>query len=270
MDAWFHGDNKTGGRSGASDIHLGSNTMQAHRSQLTMDTLTHANTHLSPIWHVLKEKLCWAVFTMAFGMCDHNTGRDEAGDMERRKERKWRKAGANKQNKLSKALCWVGAGTGECVCACEAMWTEWRGLGQILGCPTHSWLMIQSWSTAQRTSRHGTPGCVLASVCERVCLRLCVQARGLDWCEYRRARLQRCRCTNKYVCECVCPYYMYVFIRKEGRAIRNQTEAVCASCPPCLKASCDHLRHERWTEWKRGASKLQREKSKSCLRRLAI
>lgn len=192
------------------------------------------------------------------------------GDMERRKERKWRKAGANKQNKLSKALCWVGAGTGECVRACEAMWTEWRGLGQILGCPTHSWLMIQSWSTAQRTSRHGTPGCVLASVCERVCLRLCVQACGLDWCEYRRARLQRCRCTNKYVCECVCPYYMYVFIRKEGRAIRNQTEAVCASCPPCLKASCDHLRHERWTEWKRGASKLQREKSKSCLRRLAI
>lgn len=43
------------------------------------------------------------------------------------------------------------------------------------------------------------------------------------------------------MCVSVCPYYMYVFIRKEGRAIRNQTEAVCASCPPCLKASCDHF-----------------------------
>lgn len=99
------------------------------------------------------------------------------GDKGRRKERKWRKTGANKQNKLSKALCWAGAGTEVCacvyMCVCEAMWTEWRGLGQILGCPTHSWLMIQSWSTAQRTSRHGTLGCVPASVCVCVSESVC-------------------------------------------------------------------------------------------------
>lgn len=168
-----------------------------------MDTITYANTHISTHacpWIAPNQRLCGAVFSMASGMCAHNTGGEEAGWRQGKVERKWRKTGANKQNKLGKALCWAGAGTGVRACVCEAIWTEWRGLGQILGCPTHSWLMIQSWSTAQRTSRRGTPGCVHASVC----LCLCVQACGFDWCVYQCAHLQACSCTNKLVCVSVC------------------------------------------------------------------
>lgn len=48
---------------------------------------------------MLKEKLCWAVFTMAFGMCDHNMGRDEAGWRHGKKKRKKVKKGGSKQTK---------------------------------------------------------------------------------------------------------------------------------------------------------------------------
>lgn len=37
--------------------------------------------------------------------------------------------------------------------------------------------------------------------------------------------------TNMCVYMCVYVCVKIVFIRKEGRAIRNQTEAGCASCP---------------------------------------
>ena len=46
------------------------------------------------------------------------------GDKERRTERKWRKTGANKQNKLGKALCWAGAGTEVCVCVCVCVYVR--------------------------------------------------------------------------------------------------------------------------------------------------
>lgn len=67
-----------------------------------MDKLTHANTHIypfMPIWHVLKQKLCWAVFTVAFGICDHNTGRDKAGWRQGKKKRKKVKKDRSKQTK---------------------------------------------------------------------------------------------------------------------------------------------------------------------------
>lgn len=86
---------------GFADIPLVQTTKEANRSKLTMDTITYANTHIQPcmpIWHVLKQRLCWAVFTVAFPICDHNTGRQ--GLMETRKEEKKKvKKDGSKQTK---------------------------------------------------------------------------------------------------------------------------------------------------------------------------
>lgn len=186
-------------------------------------------------------------------------------DNEGRKEGKLRKTGANKQNKLSKALCWAGAGTGGCVCLCEAMWTEWRGLGQILGCPTHSWLMIQSWSTAQRTSRHGTPGCAHASVCERVFVSVCIGIWLYDWCGFQCAHSQSCSCTNKcvYVCISMCEWE-----RKVGRSeIKQRLSVLHVSY---LKADCDHLGHKEGKNKRGGGEQVAGGESKSCHRRLTV
>ena len=99
----------------------------AHRSQLTMDTITHANTHISPfmpIWHVVKQKLCRAVFTVTFGICsDHNIGRKRASlrQEKKKKESEERQEQTNKTN-LVKPSAGLGPGLERRrVCVCEAM-----------------------------------------------------------------------------------------------------------------------------------------------------
>lgn len=141
---------------------------------------------------------------------------------------------------------------GVCVCACEAIWTEWQGLGQILGCPTHSWLMIQSWSTALCTSRHGTPWmrtCICA--CELFCL--CVQACESDWCVYR------CLCAQAYCCTNKCVYLRYVLIRRKAELSEIKRRPFLLYVPCFWRQAVIILGHKRRTEWKRGVSKLQRE-----------
>lgn len=145
---------------------------------------------------MLNQGLSWAVLAVAIRMCDHSKGEILGqGDW---KESEERREQTNKTN-LVKPSAWLGLGDAS-VCACEAIRTEWRGLGQIPGCPTHSWLMIQSWSTAQRTSRRGTPG-----MCACICACACVVpvCTGM-WRRlmYPCACLQACSWTNT-MCVCV-------------------------------------------------------------------
>lgn len=194
--------------------------------------------------------------------------RERRGRMETRKEEQ--KESGERQEQTNKTnLVKPSAGLGPglkcvCVCVCEEMWTEWQGLGQILGCPTHSWLMIQSWSAAQRTSRHGTPGCVHASVCVSVSVCVCVY-RHVDSTDVRvsvhicrHAVVQTSVCVSGvWVCTYVCVYQK----RKVGLSEIKQRLSVLHV--PCLKAGCDHLGHERRTEWKTGLSKLHRENQRA-------
>lgn len=230
-----------------------------------MDTITYANTHIHPcmpIWHVLKQRLCWAVFSVLFGICDHNTGKDKAGGRQGKKEESEERQEQTNKTNLVKPSAGLGLGR-ECVCVCEAIWTECRGLGQILGCPTHSWLMIQSWSTAQRTSRHGTPGCVHASACVSLCVSACVYRHvdSTDVCI--SVHICRHAVVQTNVCACTCVN------QKEGRAIRNQTEAVCALCP-LFEGGLWSFGPPEEDRMKEGSKQVAKRESKSCLSRLVI
>lgn len=86
----------------------------------------------------------------------------------------------------------------------------------------------------ERSAAHQPPwdprmrACICVYECMSVCVCVCVY-RHVDSTDVRiSVHICRHAVVQTNVCFCV---YMYVFIRKEGRAIRNQTEAVCALCP---------------------------------------
>lgn len=119
MDAWFHGDNKNWLKiGGLAHIRLMPNTKQKAGTQVSANRgYTNTCKHTSNL--SLQSGMCWSEsYTGHFSLWPSgcmNTALGEMrpdGDRKRRNERKWRKKGANKQNKLSKALCWAGAGTG--------------------------------------------------------------------------------------------------------------------------------------------------------------
>lgn len=86
MDAWFHGDNKIGGTIGASQLfNFFPTQREAYRSRLTVIKYSHP---LVPVWHAQRLEICWAFFTMAFGMREHNAGRDGTGWGREKKEKR--------------------------------------------------------------------------------------------------------------------------------------------------------------------------------------
>lgn len=58
--------------------------------------------------------------------------------------------------------------------------------------------------------------------------------------------------------------------QKEGRAIRNQTEAISALCPLFLKAHCDHFGPREENRMKEGSKQVAKRESKRSFPRLLI
>lgn len=162
--------------------------------------------------------------------------RERRGRMETRKEEQKESGERQEQtNKTNLVKPSAGLGPGlKCVCVC--MWGDVNRVAGIRTDPGLSNSQLADDPILERSAAHQPPwdprmrACIC--VCECVCLCLCVQACGFDWCACQCAHLQACSCTNKCVCVwCVSVYIRMCLSEKESRAIRNQTEAVCASCP---------------------------------------
>lgn len=191
-----------------------------------MDTLTHANTHswLSGMYWNRSYAGHFLLWPSGSVITTRGERRPD-GDKERRMK-KWRKTGANKQNKLSKALCWAGAGTRACVC----MWGDVNRVTGIRTDPGLSNSQLADDPILERSAAHQPPwdprirACICVWVWLCVCMCVCVyrhvvvRLTCVSVCTFASVQLY------KQICVCV-------LVRKEGRAIGNQTEAVCASCP---------------------------------------
>ncbi len=226
------------------------------------DTLMHANPHICPcmpLWHATEVMLG----SFHCGLWDLWSQHGERQDwMETRREEK--KESEERQEQTNKTnLVKPSAGLGpelECVCVCV------RGdVNRVAGIRTDPGLsnsQLADDPILERSAAHQPPWDprMRACICVWVCLFVSVCAGMWIWlmcvsvCTFEGMQLY------KQMCVWVC-VHKYVFIGKVGLSEIKQRLSVLHV--PCLKVGCDHLGHERRTEWKRGASKFQRDNQRA-------